>query len=124
MGWQTGPHGQARPRPSHPAPNPAEGFWGTVLLMGTESICAPNGKWCSGFYGYIKILSADITGMKPARGESPWVAQVSGEKEDVWVPGCKVGAVQRGPVHRAPNDYVLTGRDETNSHGLDIWEVP
>lgn len=127
-----GPHaGEGKPTPrisddpslQREKAEPAVGFWGTVMVGGDEVVAAPNGTWCSGFYGYVKILPADIMGMKPARGDSPFVAQVSGKEEDVWVPGCKVAAVNRGRSH-IPADYMLTGRSEHNSQGLDIWEVP
>lgn len=119
--WATNP--ETDPAPRREPADPVKGFWGTVLLIGSDSVCSPDGRWCSGLYGFIKILPADITGMKPARGESPWVAQVSGEEEDVWVPGCKVGAVSCGSSHRDPAT-ILTGSDDHNTLGLNIWEVP
>lgn len=76
--------------------DPAEGFEGTVQLI--ENMPAPDGTWTSVFSGFVRILSADVTGMTPARGDTPWVAEVSGETGKVWVPGCKVSSVSNLPI--------------------------
>jgi hypothetical protein len=96
-----------------------QGFYGTLLT--DEPYIGPWGYWTGGYYGYITIEPAEITGMKPARGESPWVAKVSGEIEVVWVPGCKVAAVHRG-AHREGVPFKSPSGGE--GLGATIWTVP
>lgn len=86
--------------------DPQKGFCGTVSL--TENFPCPNGEWVTCYYGYVRIYGADVVGMPPARGDTPWIAEVSGQNSTVWVPGCKVSAV---------SSYVPP-------QGATTWRVP
>lgn len=83
-------------------------FWGSVHLI--EAHGGPDGKWTGVLYGYITIEPATITGMKPARGDTPWVAKIKSDagddveaREIVWVPGCKVAYVRAGSLPENTN---------------------
>ncbi len=85
--------------------DPREGFQGTVTLV--DGYIGPQGQWVRCIAGHVKILPADVTGMPPSRGDTPWCAQVEGELDTVWIPGCKVAFVSK-----------------TESPQGDVWQVP
>lgn len=114
--WATNPGDPATRRA--PA-DPAKGFNGTVLTE--DPYIGPSGHWTGGYYGYITIESAEVTGMKPARGDSQWVAVVSGQRETVYVPGCKVAAVHRGECAESNTFKEPKGGE---GPGASIWVVP
>ena len=87
--------------------DPREGFEGVVST--TEPIATPDGTMQTHtIAGYVKIRPAEDAGIPPARGDTPWMAEVSGPTTTVWIPGCRVQAVSK---HK-PVD------------GAAIWRVP
>ena len=86
-------------------PEAAEGFTGTVSMV--DGYVGADGSWYRAYHGHVRIVSADSIGIRPASGEARWLAEVSGETETVYIPGCKVATVTRteraeGEVKRVP----------------------
>lgn len=84
----------------------SEPFWGVVTTI--DWVPAPNGVQYKGFQGRVSVLDAEaVLGVNPGRGEAQWIAQVEGEADTVWIPGCKVALVA-----------------QTRDAGPDIYTVP
>jgi hypothetical protein len=95
--------------------DPQRGFWGTVILTGAWP--APDGNFAGGFYGFIQVLPAELSGMKPARGDTPWLCRVAGDNTDIIVPGCKVALFYAGPYLEE------AAHEREEGKGFRTWRV-